>query len=64
MESSLLRGHAPTAYHANTIIAVMTLTFLSHIKMPKNECPKTLNISKFVSSTEWCADSTVLIKFI
>ena len=37
------------------------LTFLSHIKMLQNKCLKALNISKFVSSTDWGADSTVLL---
>jgi hypothetical protein len=37
------------------------LTFLPHIKMLQNKCIKALNISKFVSSTDWGADSTVLL---
>jgi hypothetical protein len=37
------------------------LTFLPHIKMLKNKSLKALNILKFVSSTDWGADSTVLL---
>ena len=37
------------------------LTFLPHIKMLKNNSLKALNILKFVSSTDWGADSTVLL---
>ena len=37
------------------------LTFLPHIKMLKNMSLKALNILKFVSSTDWGADSTVLL---
>ena len=37
------------------------LTFLTHIKMLRNKSPKALNILKFVSSTDWGADSTVLL---
>jgi hypothetical protein len=37
------------------------LTFLPHIKMLKNKSLKALNIFKFVSSTDWGADSTVLL---
>ena len=37
------------------------LTFLSHIKMLKNKNLKALNILKFVSSTDWGADITVLL---
>jgi hypothetical protein len=37
------------------------LAFLPHIKMLKNKCLKALNILKFVSSTDWAADSTVLL---
>ena len=33
-------------------------TFLSHFKMLKNKSLKALNILKFVSSTDWGADST------
>jgi hypothetical protein len=39
------------------------LTFLPHIKMLKNKSLKALNILKFVSSTDWGADSS-FIKFI
>ena len=34
------------------------LTFLPHIKMLRNKSLKALNILKFVSSTDWGADST------
>ena len=37
------------------------LTFLPHIKMLKYKSLKALNILKFVSSTDWGADSTVLL---
>jgi hypothetical protein len=37
------------------------LTFLPHIKMLKNKSLKALNSLKFVSSTDWGADSTVLL---
>ena len=37
------------------------LAFLPHITMLKNKCLKALNILKFVSSTDWAADSTVLL---
>ena len=37
------------------------LTFLPHIKMLKNKSLKALNILKFVSITDWGADSTVLL---
>jgi hypothetical protein len=37
------------------------LTFLNHIKMLKNKCIKALNILKCLSSTDWGADSTVLL---
>jgi hypothetical protein len=40
------------------------LTFLPHIKMLKNKSLKALNILKFVSSTDWGADSTVLLNYI
>jgi hypothetical protein len=36
-------------------------TFLPHIKMLKNKSFKALNILKCVSSTDWGADSTVLL---
>jgi len=39
-------------------------TFLHHIKMLKNKCPKALNILQFVSSTDWGTDSTVLLIYI
>ena len=38
------------------------LTFVPHIKMLKNKSLKALNILQFVSSTDWGADSTVLLK--
>jgi hypothetical protein len=37
------------------------LTFLPHIKMLKNKSLKALNIFKFVSSTDWGVDSTVIL---
>ena len=37
------------------------LTFIPHIKIFKNKCLTVLNIFKFVSSTDWGADSTVLL---
>ena len=37
------------------------LTFLPHIKMLINKSLSALNILKFVSSTDWGADSTVLL---
>jgi hypothetical protein len=37
------------------------LTFLPHIKMLKNKSLKAFNILKFVSSTDWGADGTVLL---
>ena len=37
------------------------LTCLPHIKRLKNKSLKALNILKFVSSTDWGADSTVLL---
>ena len=40
------------------------LNFLPHIKMLKNKSLRALNILKFVSSTDWGADSTVLLNYI
>ena len=43
------------------ILVDSKLTFLPHIKMIENKCHKELNILKFVSSTNWCADITMVL---
>ena len=39
-------------------------TFEPHIEYPKARCQKSLNILKVLSSTEWGADKTTLLKIL